>query len=459
MMLHDLSQDQVGSSAAAPWQKVPAKGWITTFAGVSVNLCLGILYAWSVWKAALLANKEHVAGSVMTGINAGWTYMTDAQATWAYSICGLVFASFMVPGGRIQDKLGPRVSVTVGGLSLALGCIIAGYMRSYTGLIIGFGIFGGIGMGIGYSAPTPAAVKWFGPHKRGLIVGMVVGGFGGAAIYISALAGWLIKSYGISNSFFIMGIMFAFIVIVAGRLLYSPPEGYVPPVAPVKAAAAKRHAITSKNWETREMVKTWQFFALVIMMAGSSQAGLLVIVNATPMLYRTASHLVFFAAHAWMLASYGGVINLSGRVGTGFYSDKIGRKNAYVFNGIFAAVCLFLMPFIMKSGNVLLLFLVVGIAYWQYGGTLSLIPAFTADYFGPKNLGFNYGIVFCGGGVCFLMPEIGAFIKDATGSLDYAFYLSGMVLLLAVTTCMIIRRPVKAGEGVVATPVPDGLSG
>jgi len=457
MMLHESSENLVGSTRAVPWKKVPAKGWITTFAGMSVNLCLGILYAWSVWKAALLANKDHVAGSVMQGINAGWTYMTDAQATWAYSICGLVFASFMVPGGRIQDKLGPRVSVTVGGLSLALGCIIAGYMRTYAGLIIGFGVFGGIGMGIGYAAPTPAAVKWFGPHKRGLVVGLVVGGFGGAAIYISALAGWLIKSYGISNSFFIMGIMFAVIVIIAGRLLYSTPEGYAPPAAPVKSRISKRHSITSSDWETREMVKTWQFIALVIMIGGSAQAGLLVIVNATPMLYKTASHLVFFAVHAWMLASYGGIVNLTGRVGTGFYSDKIGRKNAYILNGIFAAVCLFLMPFIMKSGNVLLLFLVVGIAYWQYGGTLSLMPAITADYFGQKNLGFNYGIVFLGGGISFLMPEIGAFIKDATGSLDYAFYMSGAVLVIAVAACVIIRRPVKAGEKLDLAVAGPGL--
>ena len=446
MMLHESSENLVGSTTAVPWKKVPAKGWITTFAGMSVNLCLGILYAWSVWKAALLANKDHVAGSVMQGVNAGWTYMTDAQATWAYSICGLVFATFMVPGGRIQDKLGPRVSVTVGGLSLALGCIIAGYMRTYTGLIIGFGIFGGIGMGIGYAAPTPAAVKWFGPHKRGLVVGLVVGGFGGAAIYISALAGWFIKSYGISNSFFIMGIMFAVIVIIAGRLLYSPPEGYAPPAPPVRSRISKRHSITSADWETREMVKTWQFIALVIMIGGSAQAGLLVIVNAAPMLYKTASNLVFFAVHAWMLASYGGIVNLTGRVGTGFYSDKIGRKNAYILNGIFAAICLFLMPYIMKSGNVLLLFLVVGIAYWQYGGTLSLMPAITADYFGQKNLGFNYGIVFLGGGISFLMPEIGAFIKDATGSLDYAFYMSGVVLVMAVAVCVLIREPVKAGE-------------
>jgi OFA family oxalate/formate antiporter-like MFS transporter len=282
-------------------------------------------------------------------------------------------------------------------------------------------------------------------------VGLVVGGFGGAAIYISALAGWFIKSYGISNSFYIMGILFSVVVIVAGRLLFSPPEGYVPPVAPVKATASHQASITSSDWTTSEMVKTWQYIALVIMIAGSAQAGLLVIVNAAPMLHRTAAHLAFFAAHAWILASYGGIINLSGRIGTGFYSDKIGRKNAYILGGVFAAVCLFLMPYVMKSGNVLLLFLVVGIAYWQYGGTLSLMPAITADYFGQKNLGFNYGMVFVGGGVSFLMPEIGAFIKDETGSLDYAFYLSGVVLVIAVITCTIIRKPVKAGEKQTST--------
>jgi OFA family oxalate/formate antiporter-like MFS transporter len=175
---------------AGPIDKVPTKAWVVTFAGTAVNLCLGILYAWSVWKAALLYKPDHPAGSAMTGINEGWVYLTDAQATWAYAICGIVFACFMIPGGRIQDKYGPKVGATTGGLLLAAGCIISGLMKSYTGLVIGFGILGGMGMGIGYAAPTPAAVKWFGPHKRGLIVGLVVGGYGGAALYISPLAKW-----------------------------------------------------------------------------------------------------------------------------------------------------------------------------------------------------------------------------------------------------------------------------
>ena len=111
-------------------------------------------------------------------------------------------------------------------------------------------------------------------------------------------------------------------------------------------------------------------------------------------------------------------MNATGRIGTGLYSDRIGRANAYLVNGVISAACLFLMPTIMASGNVLLLFLAVGVAYWQYGGGLALMPAFTADYFGPKNLGFNYGLVFIGWGIAFFVPQVAGYLKDATGSLS-----------------------------------------
>ncbi|HLW67369.1 MAG TPA: MFS transporter, partial [Gemmataceae bacterium] len=123
--------------------QIPARAWVVTFAGTAVNLCLGILYAWSVWKANLIGNAEHPAGSSMTGLNEGWNYLTDAQGTWAYAICGFVFALFMIPGGRLQDRYGPKLGATLGGLFLAGGCILAGLMKSYLGLILGFGIFGG----------------------------------------------------------------------------------------------------------------------------------------------------------------------------------------------------------------------------------------------------------------------------------------------------------------------------
>jgi MFS transporter, OFA family, oxalate/formate antiporter len=425
--------------------KVPGKAWVVTFAGTAVNLCLGILYAWSVWKKVLVNKVKADAGEIMTGINAGWPYLTDAQGTVAYFLCGIIFAIFMIPGGRIQDKFGPKVGATLGGLCLAAGCIVAGLMKSYAGLIIGFGILGGIGMGIGYAAPTPAALKWFGAHKRGLIAGLVVGGYGGAALYISPLANYLITNYGISGSFIGLGILFAIVVIIAGQLLSWPPAGYVPPPPPVRTVASKRPALTpAADWNPSEMLGTWQAYALILMFIGSAQSGLLVIANAAPILGKTAGKLEFFAANAWILASFGGLVNASGRIGTGLYSDKIGRANAYTLNGIVSAVCLIATPFIIKIQSIPLLFLTLGIAYWQYGGGLSLMPAFTADFFGTKNLGMNYGIVFLGWGFGFLIPLLAGYIKDVTGSYDLSFYISAVVLVTAVILNRTTKRPVKA---------------
>ncbi len=429
---------------AAEISKVPARAWVVTFAGTAVNLCLGILYAWSVWAKALINEKS--AGKVMTGMNEGWTFLTNAQAATPFSLCVMVFALFMIPGGRIQDKFGPKVGATMGGLFLAAGCIIAGLMKSYTGLIVGFGVLGGIGMGIGYAAPTPAALKWFGPHKRGLIAGLVVGGYGGAALYISPLAQNLIDRFGISGSFIALGALFAVVVVIAGQLLSWPPAGYVCPGQSAKAASKNKCEMTAHDWKAGEMAKTWQFYALVVLFIGSTQSGLMIIANAAKILSETAKGVPFFASNAWIIVSFGGLINALGRVGTGTYSDKIGRSNAYTINCLISAVCLFALPSIIATKSIFLLFLAIGIAYWQYGGGLALLPAFTADFYGSKNLGFNYGLVFLGWGFGFFMARLAGTIKDLTGSLDYAFYLSGAVLLLAVLLVRITDRSKPAPE-------------
>ncbi|WP_206107910.1 L-lactate MFS transporter [Paludisphaera rhizosphaerae] len=427
--------------------QVPAKAWGVTFAGTAVNLCLGILYAWSIWKGKLVGDKAHPPGSAMAAPNEGWTYLTDAQATSAYAVCGMIFALMMIPGGRIQDRWGPRTGATLGGLCLAAGCLLAGAMKSYVGLLLGFGVLGGIGMGFGYAAATPAAVKWFGPHRRGLVAGIVVAGYGAAAIYIAPLAKSMIAHHGISGSFYGLGLLFAAVVVVASSFLVFPPAGYVPP--PPKGPVRAKAATNTADWSVSEMLQTWQFYALVFMFIGAAQSGLLVIANAAPLLNATAGGLAFFAANAWLLASYGGLVNASGRVGTGFYSDVIGRSNAYLINAVVSATCLFLMPRIIASGSVPMLFLAVGVAYWQYGGALALMPAFTADFFGPKNLGTNYGFVFLGWGIAFFVPQLAGILKDATGGLDAAFTLSGLLLLAAAILSLFLRRPERpttAGE-------------
>jgi OFA family oxalate/formate antiporter-like MFS transporter len=411
---------------------------VVTAAGTAVNLCLGILYAWSVWKAGLLGTTDHPPGSAMTGVNEGWVYLTDSQATWAYSLCGFTFALFMIPGGRIQDRYGPKVGAVLGGLCLAAGCVVAGLARSFPGLIVGFGLLGGIGMGLGYAAATPAAVRWFGPHRRGLVAGLVVGGYGAAAIYIAPLADYLIKQEGLTHSFVALGCLFAAVVVVAGLLLRWPPAGYVPPIPPRIADGPK--AVTT-DWPASRMLGTWQFYALVALFFGSAQSGLLVIANAEPLLKKTARELPFFASNAWLLAAFGGFVNASGRVGTGLYSDRLGRLNAYAANAVVSAACLFAAPAVIRAESVPLLFLVVGVAFWQYGGTLALMPALTADYFGSKNLGLNYGLVFLGWGLAFFVPLAAGYIKDATDSLDPAFYLSGGLLVAVVILSRFLRRP------------------
>src|ERR1051325_4250463 len=286
--------------------RVPTQAWVVTFAGTAINLCLGILYAWNVWKNSLIGTTEHPPGTPMTGLNEGWIYLTRAEGTWAYSICGFVFALSMIVGGRLQDRCGPKLGATAGGLFLAGGCILAGILKSYAGLILGFGILGGIGMGLAYAATTPAAVKWFGPHQRGLIVGLVVGGYGGAAIYISPLAEYLIAGYGISVIFIGLGIFFAVVVIIAGQLLSWPEPGYIPPAPAISANPQPARNMTRFDWPAGSMLRTVQFYALVFLFFGSAQSGLLVIGNATPILRDTArTSIPFLAANAWLLSSYG----------------------------------------------------------------------------------------------------------------------------------------------------------
>jgi MFS family permease len=349
----------------------------------------------------------------------------------------------MIPGGRIQDKYGPKVGATLGGLLLAIGCIVAGLMKSYEGLIIGYGVLGGIGMGIGYAAPTPAALKWFGPHKRGMIAGIVVAGYGAAALYIAPLGQYLIDNYGISASFIYLGIFFAVVVVIAGQLLSNPPAGYIAPGPPVVAGAPAKAATATADWTPSEILGKWHFYALVLLFFGSAQSGLLIIGNAAPILGKTAKAVPFLAANIWIIASFGGLMNALGRVGTGMYSDKIGRSNSYLVNGIVSAICLLLLPHIIDSKSVLLLFLAVAIAYWQYGGGLSLLPAFTADFFGSKNMGANYGFVFLGWGLGFLMPLLAGYIKDWTGSYTYSLYISAVILIVAVILCAVTKKPVK----------------
>jgi OFA family oxalate/formate antiporter-like MFS transporter len=189
------------------------------------------------------------------------------------------------------------------------------------------------------------------------------------------------------------------------------------------------------------MLQTWQFYALAFMFSGAIQSGLLITANAAPILAKAGKGVPFLVANAWILSSFGGLVNIGGRIGTGKYSDILGRNNALALNCLVAALCLFSLPVIIASHNLFLLFLVVGIAYWIYVGTLALVPAYAADFYGTKNLGMNYVLLSVGGGMGFFMSRLSGSIRDWTGSLTWVFILSAIVLISVVILSRVTKRP------------------
>ena len=415
-----------------PVDAIPGRGWAVILAGTTINLCLGCLYAWSVWLKYLTDDvymKAH-----------GWPgALTAEQASNPKSLCILIFALLMIPGGKIQDKYGPSVPGTIGAIFMGLGMIIAGVSHSYAGILWGFGVGGGIAMGVAYAAPVPATRKWVGPHQVGLMIGITVSGYGGAAFYVAPLIKWLIVSYSLSFSFLVLGVAYLIVIGIAAQVLAWPEEGYVPPQPPETEALAKAPSRTVIDWTAGEMVKTWQFYALVLLFCLNTQAGLLIIGHAAKIVKP-------FLEKGFILVAAGGFMNAAGRIGTGKYSDIIGRDRAYVLNAAAAALCMFALPWMIHIKSLFLAFTACMIAYWVYGGGLSLIPSYTADFFGPKNLGFNYGLVFMGWGMGAFMPKLSGYIRDVTGSYDWAFYIAGILLIVAILIALVCKRPLKAGE-------------
>ncbi len=181
-------------------------GWRVTFAGMGINLALGILYSWSV---------------ISKGIPTDWGW-TEADKSFPYAVACIIFCLIMVPAGRMQDKIGPRKVASLGGLLVGLGMIAASFTTSLHGYVIAFGVLAGAGIGFGYASATPPAVKWFPPAKTGMIAGIVVSGFGLASVYIAPLAKWLISAYGLQNMVLILGIAFTVVVVGLAQFLIPP---------------------------------------------------------------------------------------------------------------------------------------------------------------------------------------------------------------------------------------------
>ena len=392
--------------------KLIRKGWRVTLAGTGINLALGVLYTWSVIKAAI-------------PVEWGWT---AAQKSDPYAVACFVFAIAMIPAGRLQDKIGPRWVATIGGIMVALGCIIAGLVgSSYIGFVVGFGLFGGIGIGFGYAAATPAAVKWFPASQTGMIAGLVVAGFGLASVYIAPTAQALLGTYGVSTTMIIFGISFFVIVVTLAQFLRNPPAGYTPfdakaDIRPTTTAAARPPV----DMEWHQMIRTSNFWMLWTMYVFGAAAGLMVIGSAASMSKASLGPSAFVAVAVLAVG------NAGGRVLAGVVSDIIGRQLTLFFAFLMQSG-LVLIPLYHGDDSIALLFAVLMIGAC-YGANLALFPSATKDHFGMKSFGLNYGVMFTAWGVGgLILPRIAGMIKDITGKEDLAFYIaSGLMICGAI---------------------------
>ncbi len=416
-------------------QSAGNRGMTVALAGMGVNLCLGVLYSWGAFQGVL--------------VDPGDVYQwTATQSQIPYMIACFIFAVSMVPGGRLQDRIGPRTVIMAAGVLALVGMVLSGFLVTPVGLSISFGIIFGLAMGFGYAAPTPAAVKWFGPHKRGLISGIVVSGFGLAGVYVAPLSRYLLAEFGLENTFIILGIAYGIIIVLLAQLIANPPAGYVPEPPPAHLAskfAAKAKGIVV-DWDYRQMMKTPQFYGLWAMFCIGTFAGLLIIGQLRRIGIEQAALTDDLAF--WLISLYA-VFNWAGRIGCGIIADKIGFRNTLLAMFVLQVVVFALFNTFVTAAP---LFIATALVAFAFGGMLTIFPAITANYFGVKNLGVNYGLVFTawgGGGV--FGPLVGGIVRDSTGTFAVAYTISAVLSVIGIILSITMKAPTDIHEEEQAT--------
>lgn len=392
------------------------KAWIVVFSGLGVNLTLGVLYSWSVISAALIDQLN-------------WT---ATQTQIPYMVASAIFAFTMIPAGRMQDKLGPKIVLLMASFLAGTGFVFSGLQVSVIGLTIFFGIFFGLAMGFGYASPTPAAVKWFNPVHRGFITGLVVSGFGLAPIYIAPLASTLLVNIGIPATFFTFGALFFVIVFSLSFLIKNPPADHIP-ITIENKRKPKVH-LKSEDKDYNQMLKSKQFYLIWGLFFCGTFSGLLIIGQMVKIGQEQAS-----MENAFFIVTVYALFNFLGRISWGTISDFIGRKMSLFLMFSIQALVFLLFPLFTQPFPLLVGKSLVG---FTFGGMLTIFPALTADLYGVKHLGVNYGIMITAWGVGGVLgPLFGGMARDITGGYALSYIVAMILSLVGAGLTFIIRLP------------------
>jgi MFS transporter, OFA family, oxalate/formate antiporter len=404
-----------------PSERLPNR-WGIAVAAVLMQICLGAVYGWSVFKIPLM-RAEH------------WSE-TTVQLTFTLAVVFLGVGT--VIGGLWQDKVGPRKVASVAGVLYGIGYLVSGYAataHSLNLLYVGYGVLGGIGMGMGYITPVATMVKWF-PDRRGLMTGVAVCGYGAGALVMSPIAARLILSNGIPFTFEVLGVVYLIVVVIAAQFYANPPQGWRPEGWQPRTAVSK--AATTYEFTVGEAMATWQFWLLWIMLFLNVSAGIMVISQASPM----AQSREFVGMTAIAAASMVGLIsifNALGRVFWAWVSDLIGRARVYLLLYAIQAVIFFALPHFHNTTTFSAAFALIGLCY---GGGFGTMPSFTADFFGAKYMGGIYGwILLAWGAGAIPTPIMAAHLHQTTGAFSTSLRVIAIVMTCSIVLPLLAARP------------------
>jgi OFA family oxalate/formate antiporter-like MFS transporter len=406
---------QAASSGSAGGNRV-----LIAIAGVVIQVALGAVYAWSVFRVPLTENY----GTSVSAVN----------LTFSIAILSLGCAAFF--GGLLMARVGPKLVAILSGVLYGAGIFLASFAtESLTLLYLAYGILAGVGIGLGYIVPIATLVKWF-PDKRGFITGVAVAGFGAGALVTAPIARYLVGSVGLFPTFAILGILYLVMVIGAALFLKNPPEGWKPEgwEPPPAEQTVDRSGI---DYGLGGALKTWQWYALWALLFLNVTAGIAIISEASPMAQELTGVEPLVAAG---LVSIISIANGAGRFLWAWLSDAIGRKWVFLTMYLLQALLFFLIPII--GGTYFVLAILAFVIVSCYGGGFGTMPAFNADYFGSKNVGTIYGLMITAwgfGGV--LGPLLISRVIDATGSYQNAFYILAGLMLVSSVLPFIVRPP------------------
>jgi OFA family oxalate/formate antiporter-like MFS transporter len=392
--------------------------WTIALAGVLLQVALGAVYAWSVFRSPLM-NK------------CGWS-ISQVTLTFTISIFVLGFAAFF--GGLLLNRRGPRVVALTGGFLYGIGVFLASFSdHKLWWLYLSYGVIGGAGVGLSYIVPVAVLLKWF-PDRRGLITGIAVGGFGAGAFVTAPVATRLIQQVGVLETFAYLGIAFLLVTVTGGLFMRNPRVGWQPVGWSPSLTQAKQRAVADQT--LAQALSSWQWWALWLLLFLNTSAGISIISQESPLFQETASVSATIAAGMVGIASAG---NALGRVFWAWASDLLTRKTTFVVMFVVQAILFWSLPSIRSVTAITVIAFVILMCY---GGGFGTMPAFAADYFGSKNVGPIYGLMLTAWGFASAFgPLLIAWMRQSSGAYRSGLHTIALIMAASVLVPILVSPP------------------